>query len=368
MRALQRETRERLRALEREVALFAVGHLIDELTERYPSSAKLAQWLAAVAEDVTENRGQFQAVGQDGGAELSSPLLAAIAGAPEPALGRYEVNVFVAHKADGDAPVVLETNPTYPNLFGRIEHHGVFGGGSVTDHRMLRPGAVHRANGGYLMLPAAEVLAQPLVWPKLKEVLRTGQIRLENVAEQYALFPTATLTPEPIELDLKVVLVGSPHLYGLAYMLDEDVRKLCRVKAEFDWRLRWDEDGARGYAAFLSAQARRARLRHFEAGAVARVIEHDARLADDREWLSTRFIEIAGIAPEASHWASKDGSELVGAEHVERAIEQKVRRADLIEQRLLEMVAEGTLLLDFDGQRVGQVNGLSVIDLGDCAT
>ena len=367
MRALQREGRERLRALEREVALFAVGHLIDELKERYADSAKVAEWLGAVAEDVTENRGQFQAPDREGGAELPSPLLQAIAGGAEQTLARYEVNVFVAHEADGGAPVVFETNPTYPNLFGRIEHHGVLGGGFVTDHRMLRPGAVHRANGGYLMLPAAEVLAQPLVWLKLKEVLRSGQVRLENLADQYALFPTATLTPEPINLDLKVVLVGSPLLYRLAYMLDEDVRKLFRVKAEFDWRLPWDEDGARGYAAFLSAQARRAGLRHFDAGAVARVVEHGARLAEDREWLSTRFVEIAGIAAEASHWASKEGSELVGAEHVERAIEQKVRRSDLIEQRLLEMVAEGALLLDFDGQRVGQINGLSVIDLGDYA-
>jgi len=367
MRALQREARERLRALEREVALFAVGHLIDELKERYTDSAKVAEWLDAVAEDVTENRGQFQAPDRDGEAELPSPLLQAIAAGAEQTLGRYEVNVFVAHEADGRAPVVFETNPTYPNLFGRIEHHGVLGGGFVTDHRMLRPGAVHRANGGYLMLPAAEVLAQPLVWLKLKEVLRSGQVRLENLADQYALFPTATLTPEPINLDLKVVLVGSQLLYGLAYMLDEDVRKLFRVKAEFDWRLPWDEDGARGYAAFLSAQTRRAGLRHFDAGAVARVVEHGARLAEDREWLSTRFVEIAGIAAEASHWALKGGSELVGAEHVERAIEQKVRRSDMIEQRLLEMVAEGTLLLDFDGRRVGQVNGLSVIDLGDYA-
>ena len=167
--------------------------------------------------------------------------------------------MFVAHDADGGAPVVVETNPTYPNLFGRIEHQGVLGGGFVTDHRMLRPGAVHRANGGYLMLPAAEVLSQPLVWLKLKEVLRTGQIRLENLAEQYALFPTATLTPEPIELDLKVVLVGSPLLYQLAYTLDEDVRKLFRVKAEFDWRVPWDEDGRarlRGVPELAGARAR----------------------------------------------------------------------------------------------------------------
>ena len=180
----------------------------------------------------------------------------------------------MAHDADGSAPVVVETNPTYPNLFGRIEHQGVLAGGFVTDHRMLRPGAVHRANGGYLMLPAAEVLTQSLAWLKLKEVLRGGQIRLENLAEQYALFPTATLTPEPTELDLKVVLVGSPLLYELAYMLDEDVRKLFRVKAEFDWRVPWDEDAVRGYAAFLSSQVRSVGLRHFDAAAVARVVEH----------------------------------------------------------------------------------------------
>ena len=152
------------------------------------------------------------------------------------------------------------------------------------------------------------MLAQPLVWLKLKEVLRTGQIRLENLAEQYALFPTATLTPEPIELDLKVVLVGSPALYELAYRLDEDVRKLFRVKAEFDWRVAWDEAGARGYASFLSSQVPSGGLRHFDPAAVARVIEHGGRLAESQEWLSTRFGEIAGLAAEASHWASRTGA------------------------------------------------------------
>jgi predicted ATP-dependent protease len=367
MRGLQRDAGARLRALEREVALFAVGHLIDELKERYAESAKLVDWLDSVAEDVTENRAQLQGLHVESEGEAAMPLLQAISGGSQQPHPRYEVNTFVAREADGGAPVVAETNPTYPNLFGRIEHQGVLGGGFVTDHRMLRPGAVHRANGGYLMLPAAEVLAQPLVWLKLKEVLRTGRIRLENLAEQYALFPTATLTPEPIELDLKVVLVGSALLYELAYRLDEDVRKLFRVKAEFDWRVPWNEEGVRAYSSALSSQARSAGLRHFDAGAVARVVEHGARLAEDREWLSTRFVEIAGLAAEASHWASKDGSALVRRKHVERAIEHKVRRSDLIERRMLEMVAEGTLLLDFDGERVGQVNGVSVLELGDYA-
>jgi predicted ATP-dependent protease len=365
MRGRQREARSRLRALEHEVALFAVGHLIDELKGRYAGCDKLTAWLTSVQEDVIENLAQFQGTGGQDGAEPSSPLAKAVMGGPEHALARYEVNVLVAHGTDDGAPVVAETNPTYWNLFGRIEHQGVFGGGLVTDHRMLRPGAVHRANGGYLLLPAAEVLSQPLVWLKLKEVLRSRQIRLENLAEQYALFPTATLAPEPIELDLKVVLVGSPPLYELAFALDEDVRKLFRVRAEFDWRVAWDDAGVAGYASFLSSRVRSEGLRHFDAGAVARVIEHGGRLAESGEWLSTRFVDVAGLAAEASHWAAKEGSELVLVEHVERAIEQKVRRSDLIERHLQEMVREGTLLLDLDGERVGQVNGLSVLEMGD---
>ncbi|MGZ4250490.1 MAG: Lon protease family protein [Solirubrobacteraceae bacterium] len=361
MRTLQREGRDRLRALEREVAMFAIGHLIDELRERHGDSPKLSDWLTAVAEDITENLRQFQPQAQ----ESAQSWMTAVGGGPEQALARYEVNAFVAHDSDGGAPVVVETNPTYPNLFGRIEHHGTFGGGLVTDHRMLRPGAAHRANGGYLMLPAAEVLAQPLLWLKLKAILKAGRIRLENPAEQYALLSTVTLTPEPIELDLKLVLVGSPALYQLAYMVDEDVRKLFRVKAEFDWRVPWDSDGERDYAAFLSSQVKRAGLLHFDAGAVARVIEHGARLTESQEWLSTVFVEIAGLAAEASHRAAADSNDVVSAEHVERAIEHKIRRSDLIERRLLDMVAEGALLLDVEGKRVGQLNGLSVLDLGD---
>ena len=216
--------------------------------------------------------------------------------------------------------MIVETNPTYPNLFGRIEHRGVFGGGFATDHRMLRSGAIHRANGGYLLLPAADVLGQPMIWLKLKDVLRSGRIRLENPADEYALLPTTSLTPEPIELDLKVVLVGSPALYELAYRLDEDVRKLFRVKAEFDWRTPWNDESVRAYADFVASEAQTDSLRHFDAGAVAEVIEHGARLVDSRDWLSTTLVEIKGLVAEASHWAARDGAESVGATHVRRAI------------------------------------------------
>ena len=196
-------------------------------------------------------------------------------------------------------------------------------------------------------------------------MLGSGCIRLENPADQFALIPTSSLTPEPLDLDLKVVLVGAPALYELAYTLDEDVRKLFRVKAEFDWRVPWEQESVRGYSRFMSSQVRTAGLRHFDAAAVARVVEQGARIAEGREWLSTRLVEIAGLAAEASQWAAREGSEIVSAEHVEQAIEHKVRRSNLVEQRLLEMVAEGALMVDFEGARVGQVNGLSVFSVGD---
>jgi predicted ATP-dependent protease len=366
MRALQRQARELLRVLEREVALFAIGHLIDELKERHAGSDELVSWLSEVTTDLIENPDRVQSAGQDPARELPEQLRAAIEAQDAPG-GRYEVNIFVAQDSDGGAPVVVETNPTYPNLFGRIEHRGVLGGGLATDHRMLRAGALHRANGGYLVLPALEVLSQPLVWPKLKEVLRTGRIKLENPADQFALLPTTTLTPEPIALDLKVVLIGSPPLYELAYAADEDFRTLFRVKAEFDWRTPWDRRSVTGYARLLSSRARSAGSPHFDAGAVAGLIEYGARLAEDREFLSTSFVDIAGMAAEAGHWAQLEGSDLVFARHVEQAIERKLRRSDLLEQRLLEMVAQGALMIDFAGAKVGQVNGLSVLTLGDYA-
>ena len=366
MRTLQRQARDRLRDLERDVAMFAVGHLLDELRQRHGESEQLLEWFDAVAEDVSDNLSLFGPRRGEGEGEAADPL-AALTGARTQALARYEVNAFITHDHDGGAPVVIETNPTFPNLFGRIEHQGVLGGGFVTDHRMLRPGAIHRANGGYLLLPAAEVLGQPLLWLKLKEALRARCIRLENPAEEFALIPTRTLTPSQIDLDVKVVMVGSARLYQLAYTLDEDVRKLFRVKAEFDWCVPWDHAAEQGYAAFVSAQVRDSGLRHFDAEAVARLIEHGSRLADDQDRLSTRFVEIGGLAAEAGHWAGLAGRELVGVEHVEQAIAHKLTRSNLLEEKLQEMISEGALIVTVDGECVGQVNGLSLLDLGDYA-
>jgi lon-related putative ATP-dependent protease len=366
-RELEREARERMRELDREAGLFAVDHLVDDLKNGFAETAEIAAWLDAVRDDMIEHLEELSEAGAARGEGVPESLKRALRGGSGDLLAHYQVNAFVSHEAGTGAPVVVETSPTYLNLFGGIEHQGVFGGGFVTDHRFLRAGALHRANGGHLMLPAREVLLRPLLWQRLKDVLQTRKARLENLGDQYALLPTTTLQPEPLDLDVKVALYGPPPLYELAWRFDDDVRKLFRVKVEFEPRIPWTDDNVREYAAFLSAEVQRADLLPLDAGATARIVEQGARLAGHRDWLSTRALEIAGLAAEASHWAVESGSATVSADHVARALEERRRRSDLTEERLLSAVRDGTLMIDVEGTRVGQVNGLAVIDLGDYA-
>lgn len=279
-------------------------------------------------------------------------------------IDRYRINILVDNQGADGAPVVFEPNPTYYNLLGRIEYQARFGA-TVTDFRMIEPGALHRANGGYLVLQALDVLTNPFAWDALKRALRTGEIRIENMGEQLAPIPVATLRPEPIPLAVKVVLIGPPALYYLLYFNDEDFRKLFTVKADFDVELARTAERLGQFAGFVSRQIREQGLRHFDRGAVARVVEHGARLAEHQGKLSAEFKQIAELVAEASYWAAKDASQYVLAEHVERAIAQKSYRSNLVEEKLRQLVDEGTLFIATTGERVGQVNGLSILDVGD---
>lgn len=363
---IQREGRERLLHLDREVALFAIGHLVDDVKQRFAEIPSLIEWLEKLPEDVVENLDRFRGGATEAEEALPEPVAAGLRHGREAFFARYEPNVLVSHASGDGAPVVFETNPSYYNLFGRIEYEATFGA-VTTDHRRIKPGAVHRANGGYLMLEAIALLSQPFVWTKLKETLRTRRIKMENIGTQLMLFPTATLEPEPVDLDLKVVLVGPAPLYTLLYLLDEDIRKLFKVRAEFDVVMSWEDEEPLHYAAFIADQVRREGLRHFDRDAVARVVEQGARLSQHQDRLSIRFIEIAELVAEASHWAGRNGSELVRGEDVERAIEEKAYRSNLVEEKVHELIAEGSLLIDSEGERTGQVNGLSVAALGDYA-
>jgi predicted ATP-dependent protease len=366
LRAVEEKTRERMRELNQEAGLFAVGHLVEDLKQKFSNQPRLAGWLDAVRDDMIDHLEEFASGGEAEGG-LPAPLRQVLSSDEQPFFARYQVNVFVTNEPGRGAPVVSETSPTYLSLFGGIEHRGVFGGGLVTDHRYLRAGAIHRANGGYLMLPARALLVQPLLWERLKDVLQVGRVRLENLGDQYALLPTPTLQPEPIALSVKVALYGASPLYELAWRLDEDVRKLFRVKVDFEPRIQWTTEGESDYAAFLSAESARAGLLPFDAQAVAGIVEEGARISGHRDWLSTRVLEIAGLAAEASHAAQSAHAQVVSDIHVTQALRDRRHRSNAIERRLLNAVSDGTLLVEVSGSRAGQLNGLAVVDVGDYA-
>ncbi|GIU96090.1 MAG: ATP-dependent protease [Gaiellaceae bacterium] len=357
IRRLEQEAARRVRELEREVALFACEPLLRELRERFGDVEGVLAYLDAVQNDVLANIADFR-----GEAEPQLPFPGFV---PRPRdFSRYSVNVLVDNSGAEGAPIVVERNPSYYNLLGRIEYRASFGA-MVTDFREIKAGALHRANGGFLVLDALDVLRHPFAWEALKRAVRSSEARIESLGEEFSTIPLATLRPEPIPLDVKVVLIGPPLLYHLLYSLDEDLRELFKVKADFSPELDWTREHERNYAAFVSRSVRDNGLRHFDPTAVARLIEHGARLRESQRKLSARLLEISDLVAEASFWAERAGRELVEAADVEVAIGKREFRSNLLEERIRELVADGTLVIETRGERVGQVNGLSILDLGD---
>lgn len=363
MHQLEKDAAERVRQLDHEVALFAVGPLLEDVRERYAGQADILAFLRRVQDDLLEHLDDFRpSSSQEPGAQGGLAEVAALQRADP--LARYRVNVLVDNGRQPGAPVVFERNPTYYNLAGRVDYRAAVGA-MVTDFHQIKPGAVQRANGGFLVLQALDVLRNPFSWEALKRALLSREAAIENLAEQISALPTATLRPAPIPLDLKVILIGSSDMYQALYHVDDDFRELFRVKADFAPDMAWDEEHVHNYAAFISQLARTESLRHFDRGGVARVVEYGARQREHQGKLSTRLLEIGDLVTEASFWAGKAGHELVQAEDVERAVERKEYRSNLVEERLREVIAERTIAIATEGARVGQVNGLSVIELGD---
>ncbi len=358
IRRVEREAQAELRGLEREAVLFAVGHLLDALRAKYADQPRVRQHLDGVQTDLVEHREEFHAPG--------SPAELPVATAHTDHYERYRVNVLVSHDAAGFAPVVFEPNPTYYNLLGRVDYRATFGA-MYTDFTLLKPGALHRANGGFLVLQARDLLLSPFAWDALKRALRDGEVRVENLGEQFSAVPTATLKPEPIPLQVKVVLIGDLLTYALLYRLDEDFQKLFKIKAQFGPTMDRSPDAILGYAAFVSQQVRAQGLLPFDKEAVARVLEHCARLAEHQERLSTRFSVVADLVLEADQWARRAGVDRVRVADVAQALTQQERRANLLEEEIQRLIDEGTIAIDTRAAVVGQVNGLSVLELGDYA-
>jgi lon-related putative ATP-dependent protease len=361
----QRETQEKLKELNREMANFAVGGLIDELQEKYSDYPDVVEHLDAVQKDIVENARDFLQAGQE-----ESNLPAMLRGAMQdsqagsPLARRYRVNLLVDHSESEGAPVVYEDNPTYQNLVGRVEHRAQMGA-LLTDFDLIKPGVLHKANGGYLILDARKVLLQPYAWEALKRALQSGEIRIESLGQMLSMVSTISLEPDPIPLDVKIAFYGEPMLYYLLYQLDPDFAELFKVEADFSEQLDRDDGNQQLYARMIATLVRQEELRPFDRTAVARVIERSARLVGDAKKLSTQTRDISDLLREADFWAGEAGNGTVRAENVQQAIEAQIYRADRIRERMQEAIQRDIVLIDTEGERVGQVNGLSVLMLGN---
>ena len=358
-RKLEKDVAESISKLDREVGLFAIGHLLDELREKYADYPEVVTLLQQVQENMMDNLDDFKV------AERPKAAIPGLEGLiPEPSFDRYKVNLIVDNENQQGAPIVVENNPTYYNLIGRVDFKARLGA-LTTDFTMIKPGALHKANGGYLILQAMDVLTSPLSWDALKRTIRSGEVRMENIAEHYGLIPTSTLKPEPIPVDVKVVMIGNPFIYHVLYAFDEDFRKLFKVKADFDTEMPRTDEHIEKYAQFIAGRVKEDKLKPFDRSGVAKIVEYGSRLIQDKEKLSTRFIEITDIVSEASYWAACNGNDQVMAEDVQKAIDEKIYRSNLIEQKIQELIEEGVIMIDTQGKKVGQVNALSVYSIGD---
>jgi len=356
---LQKERRSRLKQLNREMTLLAVSTQTDEIKSRYPDLPAVLQYLDAVQADVLENIDDFRHSPE---AETNAPGLPV--GEPV-SFRRYEVNVVIGDQrmASAGAPIVREDYPTYHNLLGRIEHVARFGM-LVTDFALIKPGALHRANGGYLLLDAYKLLSQPFSWDGLKRALATGELKTESLGQTYGLISTVALEPAAIPLQVKVVLFGNRIVYYALLALDPEFGELFKVAADFEDELPRSEDNETLLARLIGTLVRAEKLLPFDRSAVTRAIEHTARLGPDSAHLSTHVERLVDLLREADHSARCAGAQRVDATALERALVQQERRVSRVQEKIRRATLRGELLIDTSGATIGQVNGLSVSSVG----
>jgi lon-related putative ATP-dependent protease len=359
LRQLEREARAAHEKLVREVAAAATRQLVQELREDFAGIASVAGYLDRVEKDLIEHAEEFRQLAEG---KPVPPFL------PQPGafLDAYRVNVLVDRSDARGAPVVFEQNPTHANLVGRIEHRFHFGT-LVTDFMLIKAGALHRTNGGYLVLEAKDLLRNMFAWEALKKALRSRSVRIEEPLDELRLVSAVSLAPEPIPLAVKVVLIGSPYYFYLLHALDEDFRELFKVKVDFDDSVPRTPEYELFYARFIAGACREEGMRQFSSGAVAKLVEEGSRRVAHQGRLTSSLGRLLELVRESAYFAGHRGHELVEAEDVSHAIAQSVFRANLIEERMDRMIAEGTLLITTEGEAVGQVNGIAVLTLGDYA-
>ncbi len=357
IRNLDRELKEKIKELDNKIALYRVGHLIEELETTYKNSREALDYLKEMKDDIILKIDDFK---------QKQPITAGTFLMPqiEPGFTRYEVNVLIDNSKLKGAPVIIETNPTYPNIFGRIEKHAQFGT-LFTDFSMIKPGALHRANGGYLIIKAIDLLRSPGSWTALKRAIKNSEIRIEDLAEEMGFISTKTLKPMPIPLSVKVVLIGDPHIFHLLYSFDSDFKKMFKVKAQLDDNIRKSNRQIKNYLFYIAKVCEEGHLLDIDKKGLARIIEYASELVGNQQKMSLKLPEIKDLVVEADFWAKEQGRTLIELRDIEKAIDEKMGRSNLTEKKIQEMIEDETLYIQTKGNVVGQVNGLSLYDLGD---
>jgi lon-related putative ATP-dependent protease len=364
IRELESQTIDKLRNADKEIADFTISRLFKGLMAEYKDSAQIKQYLTDLKSFTLNNLDLFKEKEKE---EQPQPIFgipaSQLMGGRDPFLP-FQVNVFVDNSDTEGPPVVTESNPNYANLFGKIERRFLLGG-YLSDHTMLKAGALQLANGGYLLLSANDVLTNPAVWPALKRAIKTKEVRIEDPFEQFGLIAPQGLKPQPMPINVKVILIGDGMLYQLLSMYDEDFWEIFKVKADFDFQLDKTKENLKAFAAFIAGYCEDCELHHFDRTGVAKVVEYASRVVGDQEKLSSRFAWIKELVEEAEYWARQERVELVSGPHVEKAIEERRFRHNLPDERIRELIERGTIMIDTEGEVVGQVNGLSIYSLGD---
>jgi predicted ATP-dependent protease len=357
LRKFTRVAREKIQELERNMVSFALDRLIDDLVDEYETIPAVSEYLTAVRQDILDNIDDFKPQVMRPGLELTDQ--------PK-ALTRYHVNVLVDNSSLRGAPVITELHPTYQNLFGKLERR-VMLGAMVSDFTLVEPGSFLRANGGYLVLHAKDVLKAPFAWDGLKRSILNSRVQIEDMAQDYSLFPTAAIRPEPIPVEVKVIMTGDPYTYRLLHALDEDFVEMFKVKVDFDFEMLRNPENEIRYASFIRQITESENLLSFDRSAIAAVVEYGSRAVENQEKLTSQFSAITDIVRESHFWAKEFGSSTVVREHVFKALEQKLHRVNLTSQKYQENLEKGILLVDTKGFVSGQINGLAVYNLGDFA-
>lgn len=359
IKKIDKEMDNKLKKLDEDVLKFTLDSLLSEIKSEFSSENSVLSYLSSLEEDVITNLNKLKTSKESTAFSPESLLLSTT-----DTYSRYKINLVVDNSHLQGAPVIFENNPTYYNLIGRIEFKSHFGM-ATTSFDLIKSGSLLKANGGYLIVQALDLLKNPYSWEALKKSLLTGSLTIENIGEQLRIDPVVTLKPEPLPLKLEVILIGSLSLYYTLYNFDEDFRKLFKIRADFDTEMEKNSEHINKYISFIRSRIDEEGLNHFEKSAVIELINYGSRLVENQEKLSTKFSDIADLISESNYWSIIDGSKTVKLQHVKKALEEKVFRSNLIERKIQEYIEDGTILIDTCGEKVGQVNGISIINIGD---